>query len=673
MPSGGRANGPRKRSNQAGSSGGRAGRANGATRPGPVGRSGSGMRTAGRPRLGKRAGSGGAGPASTAPASAGRFRGVSVLLVALLGVAGLKLVHVQAFEAEALSERAEQQRTTAVDVPAERGAILDRDGIELAFSVETRTLQVNLRNMRQEWNEHSRQNPGSEEDFDTRAAEIAEYVAGRLPELTSEQELLNRLRKAEDFTYLVDDVPPSDAEAITERFPEIATEQRARREYPGGTLAADVVGYANWRMDDEDVSKHNLHGLIGLESARDNDLAGRPGQRMVDTRQGDNGVVIPGTEREVRPAVAGSDLELTLDSDVQHDLQRRLSDYVSQTDANGGSAVIMDAETAEVYALANDTSFDPDDFGNAGEEARNNQAVTTPFEPGSVNKIVTAAGALEHDITEPEEVHSVPGSIQVADHTVRDAWTHGTIGMTTTGIFAKSSNVGTIMLARELGEDAFADIMQRFGLGERTGIGLPGESPGHVPPRSQWSGTTFGNLPIGQGVSMNVLQMAGMYQVLANDGVRVQPRIVRASIEPDGTRVPEPEPGTTRVVSPETADEVLAMLRATTQDDDGRDRGTAPMAAIDGYQVSGKTGSAQQINPDTGAYSDSMYNITFAGAVPADDPQFVIGIMLDDPDTNLPDGSSAAPLFRDVASYLMQRYQVPLSGEQPPHESLVVD
>ncbi|MDV6012178.1 penicillin-binding protein 2 [Haloechinothrix sp. LS1_15] len=623
---------------------------------------------AARGRLTRRVGAGAARCARV-----NRFQVVSVLLVVVLGITALKLVHVQAFQAEALSEQAERQRTTVMNIPAQRGSIFDRDGIELAFSVETRTLQVNLRSLRREWAEHARENPESDEDFDTRITEISEYIAERVPELTSKEELLAKFRKPANFTFLVDDVPPSVAEEVTERYPEIAKEQRAHREYPSGRVAADVVGYASWLMEDEDVSKHNLHGRVGLENLRDDDLAGRPGQQLVDTRQGDPSVVIPGSERDVQPAVAGSDLHLTLDSDVQHDLQERLSDYVERTDANGGSAVVMDAETAEVYALANDSTFDPSDFSNATNEQLNNAAVTTPFEPGSVNKIVTAAAAIEEGITDPDEVHSVPGSIQVADHTVRDAWSHGVIGMTTTGIFAKSSNVGTLQLAQELGEESFAEMLERFGLGRRTGIGLPGESPGYVPALEEWSGTTFGNLPIGQGLSMTVVQMASMYQVLANEGVRVEPRVVRYTVDPDGERVPEPEAETSRVVSPETADTVLDMLRATIQDGPGQDSGTAPMAAIDGYQISGKTGSAQQVNPATGAYSQSLFNITFAGAVPADNPQFVIAIMLDAPDTTIPEGSSAAPLFRDVASYLMQRYQVPLSSEEAPVVPLVVD
>ncbi|RBM16372.1 cell division protein FtsI [Prauserella sp. PE36] len=600
----------------------------------------------------------------------GRFVVGRIFLVVLLVAAGLKLVQVQGFQAEALSAKAERQRTTTIDIPAQRGSIVDRNGQELAFSVETRMLWANLRLMRKTWDEFARENPESGENYRTRVAEIAKFIAAKLPDKTTESELLADFHKDASFTYLVDGVEPSIADEIKAKYPEIGYEKRAKREYPGGELASNLVGYANWRTDDPDVSKHNIHGLSGLENMRDSDLAGTPGRQIVDTAQGNDNVVIPGTERDLQPATPGSDLELTIDSDLQYDLQNKLAEYVRASDAQGGSAIVMDAKTGEVYALANDKTLDPN-AGSLDPELMNNTAVTTPFEPGSVNKIVTAAAAIEHGIVEPDSVLQVPGSIEVADHVVHDAWDHGTQPFTATGIFAKSSNVGTLMLAEELGPDRYLDMLRKFGLGQRTGIGLPGESPGYVPPRSQWSGTTFGNLPIGQGLSMTVVQMASMYQAIANGGVRVEPRIVSAKITPDGTRVPEPKPKSSRVVSTETANTVKDMLRAVTQDGDTYHRGTAPQAALEGYQISGKTGTGQQVDPETGAYSNHLYNITFAGMLPADDPRFVVGIRLDAPDTTLPEGSSAAPLFHEIASYLAQRYQLPLSDEQAPVVPLI--
>jgi cell division protein FtsI (penicillin-binding protein 3) len=603
----------------------------------------------------------------------GRYVAVRVVLVGVLVVAGLKLVQVQGFEAEALSAKAESQRTTTITIPAQRGAIEDRNGVKLAFSVETRALSVNLKIMRKNWADYAQKNPSLGQNFETRVAAAAKFIAAKLPGKVTEQELLADFHKNQDFTYLVKNVEPSVAEEITKQFPEIVGEVQAAREYPGDTLASNVVGVANWRTDDVDVSKHNLHGLAGLEMTRDTDLAGKPGQYVADTAQGNDSVIIPGTERDLQPATAGNDLVLTLDSDVQYALQSQLSDYVAKSHAKGGSAVIMDARTGEIYGLADDRTFDPNDPSTYTSDLMNDTAVTTPYEPGSVNKIITATAAIDTGVTTPQSVNQVPGSLKIADHTVHDAWTHGAVQYTTTGIFAKSSNIGTLLLAQQVGPDRYMDYVNKFGIGQSTGLGLPGESRGSVPPRNTWTGTTFGNLPIGQGLSMTVVQMAGMYQAIANNGLRVQPRIVKGEVRPDGTVVAEPAPKTVQVVSPQTATTVRDMMRAVTQSGKNGNSGTAPTAALEGYQISGKTGTAQQVNPATGAYSDSLYNITFAGILPADNPRFVVGIRLDAPDTTLPAGHSAAPLFHDLASYLTQRYQIPLSPSAAPYMPLQIN
>lgn len=599
----------------------------------------------------------------------GRYVGVRALLVGVLVVAALKLVQVQGFEAPALAAKAENQRTTLITVPALRGAIEDRNGVKLAFSVETRALSVNLRVMRKTWDEFAKQNPGKGQNFETRAAAASAFIASKLPGKVTEQELLADFHKQQDFTYLVKDVEPSIADEIVKRFPEIGSEVQAAREYPADNLASNVLGLANWRSDDPDVSKHALHGLAGLELAYDKDLSGTPGKKIADTAQGSDSVVIPGTERDIRPATPGNDVVLTLDSDVQYVLQSELADYVAKTHARGGQAVIMDAKTAEIYALADAKTFNPNDRSTYTPDLMNDRAVTTPFEPGSVNKIITATAAIDDGIAKPDTVLQVPGKIEIAPgQDVHDAWVHGVQNYTVTGIFAKSSNVGTLMLAKELGPDRYMSMLQRFGIGQATGLGLPGESRGYVPPRDKWSASTFGNLPIGQGLSMTIVQMAGMYQAIANDGLRVQPRIVKEEVKPDGTVVPQPPPKTVQVVSPQTARTVRDMLRAVTQTGKNGNSGTAPSAALDGYQISGKTGTAQQVNPATGAYSQTLENITFAGILPADNPRFVVGIRLDAPDL----GTSAGPLFHDVASYLAQRYQIPLSNGPAPYQPLVL-
>ena len=290
-----------------------------------------------------------------------------------------------------------------------------------------------------------------------------------------------------------------------------------------------------------------------------------------------------------------------------------------------------------------------------------------------MNKIITASAAIEYGLANPDEVLQVPGSIDMGGVTVRDAWNHGVMPYTMTGVFGKSSNVGTLMLAQRVGPDRFYDMVRRFGLGQRTGVGLPGESSGLVPPIDQWSGSSFSNLPIGQGLSMTLLQMAGMYQTIANDGVRIPPRIIKSTIAPDGTRTDEPRPEGVRVVAPETARTVRNMFRAIVQRDPmGAQQGTGPQAAVEGYQIAGKTGTAQQINPACGCYYDDVYWITFAGMAPADDPRYVVGIMMDAPHraADGSPGSSAAPLFHNIASWLLQRHNVPLSADPGPRLTL---
>lgn len=589
---------------------------------------------------------------------------IRFLLIASLVAAGLKLVQVQVFEAEALAARAERQRVETFPIPAQRGSIVDRNGVELAFSVEARALAYRPNAQREAIAEHNRKSPTKPLSFEEETAGIARRVAQVLGPRVSEAELLEKLRLDKSFVYLATNVEPAKVRELREEFPQLNEEYRAMREYPGGDLASNVIGVANWRTEDPVPANHNLHGLVGLEMLRDNELAGEAGRQQVETQEGTD-VIIPGTERIRQPAVDGMDIELTIDADVQYFLQQKAAEYAARNGAKTVSAVVIDAKTAEVYALANDKTFDPSTSG-WDPTLMTNHAVTTPYEPGSVNKVVTAMAALEYGVTKPDDVHSVPGKIQIADREVGDAWDHGRINLSTTGIFAKSSNVGTLMLADQVGPDRFADMLTRLGIGQRTGVGLPGESPGSLLPQSQWSGSTFGNLPIGQGLSMTVLQMAGMYQALANDGVRVPPRIVKATVKPDGTRVEEPRPESVRVVSPETAKTTRDMFRAVTQRAPNQNSGTAPAAALTGYQISGKTGTAQQFDRELGRYSDSKYWITFAGILPSDAPRFVVGVVYDTPDYSSPEGRSAAAFFHDVASFLAQRYNIPMSKEPTP-------
>lgn len=586
-----------------------------------------------------------------------------LLLVIALVAAGGRLVQIQGFEARALSEQSEQQRLTKSAIPAERGSIVDRSGNVLAFSGEARRLSVTPNRMNEEQAQARKQDPSQPTAVEHKR-EIARFIDRVLGDRITESEVLDALFADTTFTYFGPLIDPGQARKITEKYPQIGAEYRATREYPAGKVGANIIGAASWRADERAV-----RGIFGLENSLDSVLAGTDGAKVSDTAMGSD-LVIPGTERTLERATPGSGVELTVDSDVQYMVQRKLTEYVSKTRAKGGSAVVMDAKTGEVYSLASNNTFDPGD-SSTWNNGVGNPAVTSPFEPGSVNKVITAAGAIEDGIMRPDSVLKVPGSIEVADREVRDAWPHGEVPMTFTGVLAKSSNVGTLMTAQKLGPDRFNELVRKFGLGQRTGIGLPGESGGRVPKRSEWSGTTFANLPIGQGLSMTLLQMAGMYQTIANDGVRVPPRILSAEVRPDGERVEKKQPEGQRVVSKETARTVRHMLQAVVQQEP--QQGTAPEAAVEGFRIAGKTGTAQQIDPECQCYSNENHWITFAGILPADSPRFVVGIMLDAPSSGTPEATTAAPLFQDIASFLAQRYRIPLSKKPAPEQVLQPD
>ena len=470
--------------------------------------------------------------------------------------------------------------------------------------------------------------------------------------------LLKKLQSDETFVYLARAVDPAVATAITAKFPEVGAERQDLRQYPGGSLAANIVGGIDW----------DGHGLLGLEDSLDAVLAGTDGSITYD--RGSDGVVIPGSYRNQHKAVNGSTIQLTIDDDIQFYVQQQVQQAKNLSGARDVSAVVLDAKSGEVLAMSNDNTFDPSqDIGRQGDRQMGNLAVSSPFEPGSVNKVVTASSLIEYGLSNPDEVLQVPGTIHMGGVTVHDAWNHGVMPYTTTGVFGKSSNVGTLMLAQRVGPERYYDMLKKFGLGQRTNVGLPGESAGLVPPIDQWSGSTFSNLPIGQGLSMTLLQMAGMYQAIANDGVRIPPRVIKATVSPEGARTEEPRPQGVQVVSPETARTVRNMLRAVVQHDPmGYQQGTGPAAAVEGYQMAGKTGTAQQINPACGCYFDNVYWITFAGMATVDDPRYVVGIMMNNPERNA-DGSpghSAAPLFHNIAGWLMQRENVPLSPDPGP-------
>ena len=584
-----------------------------------------------------------------------RMAGV-VVLIAVIAVA-VRMVIVHTVEASSLSAEAAQQREYTQVLTAKRGPIVDRNGRPLAYTEEARSLTFLPKAVRASIAEERAKNPELP-DVDTRLREIADGVSSALGGSISSQDLLAKLTGDDTFVYLARSVSTEVAARITADFPEVGADPQSIRLYPGQSLAANVIGDVNY----------DGNGLIGLEASMDSTLAGTNGSVTYD--RGSDGAIIPGSRRNVHPAIDGATVRLTLDSDMQWFVQSQVTRAKQASGAQSASAVVLDAKSGEVLAMANDGTFNASKPLSEQPDAElGNPAVTSPFEPGSVNKVITAAAAIEYGLTTPTEVLQVPGSIRMSGVTVNDAWEHGVEPYTTTGIFGKSSNVGTLMLAQRVGEQRFADMVSRFGLGMRTGVGLPAESGGEVPALSQWSGGSFANLPIGQGLSMTLLQMTGMYQTIANDGVRIPPRILQSDGQDGPADDTSDAPKPVRVVSPETARTVRDMFRAVVQDDPtGVQMGTGSKGGVPGYQLSGKTGTAQQVDPRCGCYSNSSYNITFAGIAPADDPRFVIGIMLDNPrrSSDGSGGQSAAPMFGTIASWLLQNQRVPQSPRPAP-------
>lgn len=607
---------------------------------------------------------------------------VSVVLVAMVVLAG-RLAWVQLVWGPDLSAKAVTQRERVYIEPARRGEILDRDGQRLAYTMKSRSLTVSPIRLRDELKDKAEieaQKDGSTEGMDDKKLDsfltkkmeqTLKDMSEGIPKLIEDSgastskvdkdDILNKLKADTQYEVLVRNVDPDVAVEIANKYHGVAADRQDIRQYPNGAIGENVVGKVS--MDG--------HGQFGFEAARDTELTGIDGQSTEDVSA--DGQVIPGTLRDVVDTVDGHDVTLTLDLDLQTYVQQKLEKAKANSKASGAEAVVLDAATGQVLAMANTDTVDPnkniEDQLDEGKDFEN-RSVSHPYEPGSVAKVVTAAAALQEGVTTPDEVHQVPGSIDMAGVTVNDAWEHGTEPYTTTGIFGKSSNVGTLMIADKLGQEKYADYLKKFGLGNTTGVELPNESAGSVPDLEQWSGGTFANLPIGQGQSWTTLQMASVYQTLANGGERIEPRIIDSVKGPDGKDEKLEEPKKTQVLSPETAKTTVDMFRAVFQDDDaGLQNGTAGNAQLKGYQLSGKTGTAQKVDPNTGAYSNSAYWITFAGIAPADDPRFVVAVMLDEPKSGVEDngggGQSAAPIFRDIASWLLNRDNIPTSKPAP--------
>ncbi len=607
---------------------------------------------------------------------------VAVLMVVFVALVG-RLAWVQIVWGPDFAAKAVAQRSRVYIDSARRGEIVDRNGQRLAYTMKSRSLTVSPTRLRDELREQEESEATGEASFDglddaarnkflddkleERLKDMAKGIPSKINDAgldtgdVDEKQILDKLHADTQYEVLVRNVDPDVAVKIASEYHGLAADEQQIRQYPNGSIAENVIGKVS--MDGQ--------GQFGFEASGDSTLTGIDGSSTEDVST--NGQAIPGTLRDEVSATDGKNVTLTLDLDLQTYVQQKLEKARANSKAKNAQAVVLDVATGEVLAMANTGTIDPNkDIEKQLKEDKtfDNRSVSHPYEPGSVAKIITAAAALQEGVTTPDQVHQVPGSIDMAGVTVNDAWDHGVEPYTTTGIFGKSSNVGTLMIAQQLGQERYAKYLKAFGLGQTTGIELPNESAGLVPDQEQWSGGTFANLPIGQGQSWTTLQMVSVYQTLANGGERIEPRIISSITNSNGEKEELDAPKKTQVVSKETAKTTVDMFRAVFQSDpNGVQNGTAGGNKIEGYQLSGKTGTAQKVDEKTGAYSNSAYWITFAGIAPADDPRFVVAIMLDEPQSGVNDngsgGQSAAPVFTDIASWLLNRDSIPTSPPGP--------
>ncbi len=557
---------------------------------------------------------------------------VALLVIMMLGVSGIviRLVQLQVRDASAYRTLAWDQRVRTIELPASRGSILDRNGQELALSLPA--ISVFAR-------------PSLLEDPKSEARAVAEALG------LDQADVLADMRKPGPFVYLARGQDADKVAALqAKQLPGIGFLPETRRYYPNHDLAPQVLGFVG--VDGT--------GLAGLEQQYQTELAGRPGHEVVEADP--RGVLIPQGENEAVPPVAGEDLVLTIDRQIQFRVQADLERAVKENHAKRGTVIVMDPTTGDVLALADYPSFDPNDISSADPNAIRNSAVTDAYEPGSVNKVVTAAAALEEDVIKVNQRLMVPDWYRLYTKTFHDAHVHPPELMTLGDILAYSSNIGAIKVAKLLGPTRLYSYLRRFGLTETTGLGFPGESSGILPPTKEWSGTSMGTIPIGQGIAVTPLQMAAVYATIANGGVWVQPRLVAATIGPDGVRHDLPASPTRRVVSPETAANVSRMLAYAVG------VGTGVAAQIPGYWVAGKTGTARKVNDAGTGYLVGKYVATFIGYVPASRPALVIAAVLDEP-VSVYGGVAAAPLFRDVARFSLGRLQIAPAAklQVPPH------
>ncbi|MGH3009354.1 MAG: peptidoglycan D,D-transpeptidase FtsI family protein [Gaiellaceae bacterium] len=543
-----------------------------------------------------------------------RLRLLLLLILVVFGALGARTAYLQTVRAASLSSAARLQTKLSIVLPAGRGTIFDRLGTPLAIGEQATDVIADPQQIT---------DPRSD-------AKVVAKVLG-IPERPVYRALTQRKL---GFVYVERKAPPAKASRLAKRnLTGFTFTSDQQRNYPQSTVAAPVLGYAG--VDN--------NGLAGLELQLNSVLSGRAGSAVV-VRDALGQVI--GTQQE-QPARDGKDVFLTLDSHIQADAEQVLVSTVRQWQAKDATAIVLDPRTGAILAMAQEPGYNANTFPQAyAHRLTVDHAVNDVFEPGSVFKVVTISGALsQHDIT-PNTEFTVPGSLRVADRVIHDAEQHGTERLKVSQILQRSSNIGTVEIAEKyLGEAGLKRWMARFGFGRTTGIDFPGESPGILP--SYWSGSTIGNVPIGQGVSVTAIQLASVYGAIANGGVWVQPHLVDHVLGEEPPKLHK-----RRILTPAIDSELLNMLKGVVSD-----QGTAVLAKVPGYSVAGKTGTAQK--PGGHGYLPGEYVATFVGMVPASHPRLLVLVSVDEPHGQIYGGLVAAPAFEQIASFDLQYLEIP--------------
>ncbi len=546
-----------------------------------------------------------------------RIRILLLVFVVAFGITLARAAWLQVVKAESLAARAGKQQEGTETLPASRGTIFDRNGVPLAIGEQATTIYANPKHVR-----------------NARAVALAAQATLGVDASTLYPLLRDR---SKGFVYVERKADPKRAAELERRhLAGVGFYPEEKRVYPQGSVAAQVIGYAG--LDNK--------GLDGLELELDRSLEGHPGKEtfVKDPFGRPIDVVSSVPERD------GRDVRLTIDRTIQANAESVLRATVAKYRAKRATAIVLDPRTGDILAMAEAPGYDANRFPSVPAWIQRNWAVTDMYEPGSTFKLVTVAGALSERLVAAGTPFNLPYSIQVADRTIHDAEPRGAVTYTVAQILSHSSNVGAVTLARLLGGPRLEDWIARFGFGRRTGIDFPGESAGAVLPYDEWSGSTIGTVPIGQGVAVTPIQMAAAYAAVANDGVWLTPHLVERVDGGGGTKVER-----RRVVAPSIARQLMAMLEDVVADPEA----TGTLAAVPGYHVAGKTGTAAKPDPATGGYSTSKYVASFVGIVPASRPRLVVLVAVDEPQGTIWGGQVAAPAFQQIARFDLQYLEVP--------------